>query len=75
MSSPNDYEVQASYRTCVEGFAKYVDMGVFTAGQLQVIRYGLESGLDVSSYADSSLSLDEMYKRFYELKYAKNCNV
>ena len=74
MRSSEDYEVQTSYRNSVKGFAKYVDMGTFTAGQLQVIRYGLENGLDVESYADASLSLDEMYKRFYDLKYEKRAN-
>ena len=46
------------------------ELEVHSAGQLQVIHYGLEVGLDVSSYADPNFSVEEMTTKFYELRSA-----
>lgn len=62
-----ELQIQESYRDCIPGFDKYIDSKQYTAEQLEVIRYGLENGFDVSSYANQNLSIDEMKRRFFEM--------
>lgn len=62
-----ELQIQESYRDCVPGLDKYIDSKQYTAEQLEVIRYGLENGFDVTSYANPNLSIDEMKRRFFEM--------
>lgn len=59
--------IQKSYRESVEGFAKYVDSGLYNSGQLCAIRYGLENGLNVTSYAKPENSAEDMHRCFKQL--------
>lgn len=68
--SETELEVQESYRTVFPELGLYIDTKVYSAGQLQVIRYGLEVGLNVSSYVDPNFSVEEMTTKFYELRSA-----